>query len=183
MINDWLEINGKQMIQMAKTSETVKFKIYARKIIYAYLKILLIPKNNRNQNKDESYTNKYQNHVGCNYSYKLICFDGQFSKFFKSYLGKGAVDKFISSMVKESKYCSCVMKNYLDKEIPLTKEDDKILKDLKNVGLNCKRSIVLQNLKNYDGHLVMQELGKLNSKINVIFNGLEKYMITVLVIS
>ena len=183
MINDWLEINGKQMIQMTKTSETVKFKIYARKIIYAYLKILLIPENNRNQNKDESYTNKYQNHVGCSYNYKLICFDGQFSKFLKSYLGKGAVDKFISSMVKESKYCSCVMKIYLDKEIPLTKEDDKILKDLKNVGLNCKRSIVLQNLKNYDGHLVMQELGKFNSKINVIPNGLEKYMITVLVIS
>ena len=30
--------------------------------------------------------------------------------------------------------------------------------------------------KNYDSHLIMQELGKLNPKINVIPNGLEKYM-------
>ena len=32
------------------------------------------------------------------------------------------------------------------------------------------------NLKNYDSHLIMQELGKLSLKINVIPNGLEKYM-------
>ena len=32
------------------------------------------------------------------------------------------------------------------------------------------------NLKKYDLHLIMQELGKFNFKINVISNGLEKYM-------
>ena len=30
--------------------------------------------------------------------------------------------------------------------------------------------------KNYDSHLIEQELGKFNLKINVIPNGLEKYM-------
>ena len=30
--------------------------------------------------------------------------------------------------------------------------------------------------KNYDAHLIMQELGKFYLKINVIPNGLEKYM-------
>ena len=31
-------------------------------------------------------------------------------------------------------------------------------------------------LKNYDSHLIMQELGKFSCKISVIPNGLEKYM-------
>ena len=35
---------------------------------------------------------------------------------------------------------------------------------------------MFHNLKNYDTHLVMQELGKFNVKVNVIPNELDKYM-------
>ena len=35
---------------------------------------------------------------------------------------------------------------------------------------------MFHDLKNYDSHLIMQELGKFNLKINAIPNGLEKYM-------
>ena len=45
-----------------------------------------------------------------------------------------------------------------------------------DVKLNHKSSVVFHNLKNYDLHLIMQELGKFSLKINVIPNGLEKYM-------
>ena len=45
-----------------------------------------------------------------------------------------------------------------------------------NVKLNHKIPIVLQNLKHYGSHLIMQELGKFNFKINVIPNILERYM-------
>ena len=45
-----------------------------------------------------------------------------------------------------------------------------------NVKLNHKIPVLFHNLKNYDSHLIMQELGKFNLKINVIHNGLEKYM-------
>ena len=45
-----------------------------------------------------------------------------------------------------------------------------------NVKLNHKNSVVFHNLKNYDLHLIMQELGKFSLKISVIPNGLEKYM-------
>ena len=41
--------------------------------------------------------------------------------------------------------------------------------------LNPKIHIVFHNLKNYDLHLIMQELGKFNFNINVIPNRLEKY--------
>ena len=46
-----------------------------------------------------------------------------------------------------------------------------------NVQLNHKIPAVFHNLKNYDSHLIMQELGKFNLKINVTPNGFEKYVI------
>ena len=45
-----------------------------------------------------------------------------------------------------------------------------------NLKLNDKIPVVFHNVKNYDFHLVMQELGKSNLKINSIPNGLEKYL-------
>ena len=45
-----------------------------------------------------------------------------------------------------------------------------------NLKLNHKIPIVFHNLKNYDSHHIMPELGKFNLKINVIPNGLEKYI-------
>ena len=42
----------------------------------------------------------------------------------KSHLGQDAVHKFINSMVKGSKYCSCMMKNDFKKELLMNKEDD-----------------------------------------------------------
>ena len=48
-------------------------------------------------------------------------------------------------------------------------------KDCKiNLKSNHKILVVFQNLRNYDSHLIMQELGKFSLKINVIPNGLEK---------
>ena len=45
-----------------------------------------------------------------------------------------------------------------------------------NLKLNDKIPLVFHNLKNYDLYLIMQDLGKYNLKINVIPNGLGKYM-------
>ena len=45
------------------------------------------------------------------------------------------------------------------------------------VKLNRKIPVVFHNLKNYDTHFIMQELGKFNFEIDVIPNGLKKYMI------
>ena len=45
-----------------------------------------------------------------------------------------------------------------------------------NVKLNHNISAVFHNLKKDDSHLIMKELGKFDLKLNVIQNGLEKYM-------
>ena len=83
-----------------------------------------MPEDDRNKNPNESYSNKYQKHVACSYDYKLVYVDGNFSKSFKSYLGEGAVYNFISSMIKESKYCINVMKKNINKELVMTKKDN-----------------------------------------------------------
>ena len=45
-----------------------------------------------------------------------------------------------------------------------------------NIKLNKKIPVLFHNLENYDSHLIMQELGKFNLKINAIPYGLKKYM-------
>ena len=47
------------------------------------------------------------------------------SKPFKSYLGKNVFSNFISIMIEESKYCSDVMKKLFNKELLMTKKDNK----------------------------------------------------------
>ena len=78
-------------------------KIKSPFMIYAAVESILVPEDNRKQNPDESYSNKYHKHVACSYDYKLVCVDDKFSRSFKSYLGKEAAYNFINSMVEESK--------------------------------------------------------------------------------
>jgi hypothetical protein len=45
-----------------------------------------------------------------------------------------------------------------------------------NLRLTKKIPVVFHNLRGYDSHLIMEEIGKFNEKINVIANNMEKYM-------
>ena len=45
-----------------------------------------------------------------------------------------------------------------------------------NVTLTKRVPVIFHNLKGYDSHLIMQEIGKFDVKISVIPNELEKYM-------
>ena len=77
---------------------------------YADFESILVSENNGRQNTDASHKNNFQNHVGCSFGYKLLCVDDQFSRPYRSYLGQNTAHKFITNMVKESKYCSRMMK-------------------------------------------------------------------------
>ena len=59
---------------------------------------------------------KYQKLITCSYGYELLRVDDKFSKPFKTYLGKDAVQNFINNMT-ESKYCSEVMKKHCNKDL------------------------------------------------------------------
>ena len=97
-------------------------------MIYAGFESILVTEDNGKQNPEESYTNKYQKHVGCSYSYKLVRFDGNFNKTFKSYLGEDAFYNAINSMIKEIKYCNEVTRKHFNKKLVMTKEDDEDFK-------------------------------------------------------
>ena len=45
-----------------------------------------------------------------------------------------------------------------------------------NFRLTKKIIVIFHNLRGYDSHLIFCELNKFDVKINVITNGLEKYM-------
>ena len=67
-------------------------------------------------------------YLACKYGHKLICADDKISKHFKSYLSEDAVYNFINSMVKESKYCTNLMKKHFNKELVMTKKENKDFK-------------------------------------------------------
>ena len=86
-VNDYFQINVKQMIQIVKKDETFKLKRnksiqekILKFIIYVDFESILVPENDGKQNPDKSDTNKYQNTVGFSFTYKLACVDDQFSK-------------------------------------------------------------------------------------------------------
>ena len=59
---------------MPKKGENIKFKNFERKIIspfmiYPDFESARVPEDNEKQNPNESYTTKYQKHIGCSYGY------------------------------------------------------------------------------------------------------------------
>ena len=85
---------------MPQNVEYVKFKNYGRKIksqfmIYADFESILVPKNNENQNSNETYTNKHQKNVFTSDGYKLVCVDDTFNK---AYLCEDGIYSFINSI-------------------------------------------------------------------------------------
>ena len=80
------KINSKQTIKMPEKGEYVKFKSFERTVKLPFMIFADFSWDNRNQNPNEFYTNKYQKHVACSYGYKLVCVDDKSSNPFKPYL-------------------------------------------------------------------------------------------------
>ena len=110
-----------------------------------------MPEDNGKQNRNESCTNKYQKHT----------------------------QKDNDDFENSTKCCICI-KGYIDSDVIVISLKNiqvlhiEIVMLSSNVKLNQKISVVFQNLKN--SHLIIQEQGKFNLKINVIPNTLETYI-------
>ena len=112
-------------------------------MIYVDNESTLVPKHSKNQNSDDSYANKYQKHVACIYDYGLVCVDDTFGQRLKSYLGEDALYYFINTMIKQSEYCTNIMKKYFNQELLMTM---KILKTLLNLvfAIICTLIVILK---------------------------------------
>ena len=71
-----------------------------------------------------SYIEKYQDHVHCSFTYKVVCIDDEFSKNVVLYRGENAVLKFIKSIFKEYGYCRKVMKKHFNKNLVMSAEEN-----------------------------------------------------------
>ena len=162
--------------------------------------------------ENSSWTKKSQDHVPCGFGYKVVCVDDRFTKDAVVYRRKDCFNKLISAIFREYEYCRDVMKNYFNKNLIISMEEDEVfqlsnkcwicgklfdLMDEKvrdhcnvsgkfrgaahfscnaNFKISKKVPVVFHNLKGYHGHLIMKELSNFDVVIDVIPNGLEKYM-------
>ena len=77
------------------------------------------------RNSNISYTRKYQDHISCSFTYKVVCIDNKFSKNVVFYRGKNAVNKFIKSIFSEYNYCRRVVRKHFNKNLIISaKEED-----------------------------------------------------------
>ena len=85
---------------------------------------------------------------------------------------------------KNSTKCWICKKVYEEREVKV-KDHDHVTRKYQgsahqecnlNLILSKKIPVVFHNLQNYDSHLVFQEIGKYNFKINVTPKAKEKYM-------
>ena len=115
----------------------------------------------------------------------LVCIDDKFRKPFKTYLGEDAVYNFINSLIKESKYCSGVIKKHFNKELVMTKEDNENFKNSAKCWI-CDNGYIDNDVKVRDHcHITGQYRAsahrdcninlRLNQKIPVVFRNLKNY--------
>ena len=123
---DFLMINGKQNVELKKGF--ISFKNYSKQVpvsfkIYADFECILKSCDNGIGNKCFSYTKKYQDHVSCSFSCKVVCVDNKYSREIVLYRGKkNAVFRFISMILKEYGYCRKVMKKHFNKNLAMSVE-------------------------------------------------------------
>ena len=95
-------INGKQSAKLK--SGLIKFKNYSRQLpapfkIHADFECILKKVESDIVDDNSSYTKKYQDHIPCSFSYKVVCVDNKFSKKVVLYRGKDAVYRCIKSIL------------------------------------------------------------------------------------
>ena len=139
-------LNGKQAIKMRdKDNNKLKFKNSYKEIpvpfvIYSDFEAITEKLHGCQNNNVKSFTEEYQKHVDCSYAYR-------FSKPIKIYRGKNAVNKFMKAILRESKRCQNILKTLFKKE--------------QRKEISKKLPVVFHNLKGYDSHFIMQQIGEI----------------------
>ena len=118
-----LNINGKCIVKLR--SGSIKFKNYFKQLAVlfkVYVDLECIMKRVKNTDRGDTddnawYTEKYQKHIPCSFTYKVVCVEDKFSKPVALYKGKNAVNKFITTIFEEYKYCKKVMKKKFNKNL------------------------------------------------------------------
>ena len=127
-----LKINSKESVKLE--SGSIKFKNYFKQIAVPFKIFADIGCNSEkthinNKDKNTSYTERYQNHIPCSFPYKLVCTDDKFSKPVVLYKGTNATDKLIEAILEEYEYCKQIIREHFNKNLIMSKDDEKDVKD------------------------------------------------------
>ena len=68
-------------------------------------------------------TQKYQDHVPCSFTYKLICVDDKFTKPILVFRGENAAYRFTETILKDYEYGKKVMKKHFNKNLIVSEEE------------------------------------------------------------
>ena len=231
-----IQVNGVQAIKMpTKDNNILKFNNFHKQqhvpfVIYADFEAITEKIHGCQQEGKKSYTELYQKHTDCSFAYKVVCcYDDKYSKPIQLYRGENAVYKFMENMLNEVKWSKKVIKQYFNKPLRMSEENEQEFKkstachicdkkytaeDVRvrdhchitgvyrrsahrecNLKLKIKPEeikipVIFHNLRGYDSHFIMQQLGQIIKKhtyknkkgedkemnINAIPNNMEKYM-------
>ena len=141
-----LSINGVQSVKFE--SETINFKNYFKQIpvpfkIYADFECNL----ESAESYEGPYSKKYQDHIPCDFGYKLVCVDDKFSNSTFDFRGENAVYKFLKTILKEYEYCKKVMKKHFNKNLITTGEEEKFQSS--NTCWICEKLIDDEKVRDY----------------------------------
>ena len=118
-----LSINGAQSVRLEKG--TIEFKNYFKQIPVPFKIYTDFECNLKSVENYGGSWKKYQDHIPCSFAYKLVCVDDKFTKPIVVFRGENAASKFIEAILKEYEYCKKVMKKHFNKNLIMSKEEEK----------------------------------------------------------
>ena len=146
---------------------------------------------------DSSWSVKESNHVLCGFGYKVVCVDDRFSKDVVVYranemsganasdLGKDCVKKFIACILNEYEYCRHVRRDYFNKSLIMSAEEEEIFQNSCSFWI-CGKLFDLIDEKVRDhchisgkvrgaAHFSCNANFKISKKVPVVFHNLKGY--------
>ena len=141
-----LSINGKQSVKLEEGK--TKFETYFKQILVPFKIYADFACNLKKVKCNEgSYTEKYQDHIPCSFAYKIVCTDNKFTKPTIIYRGEDAAYEFIKAIFEEYEYCEKIMKEYFNKNLIITEEEEEDLFQKSNNCWICKNLLVMMKIK------------------------------------
>ena len=94
------------------------------------------------------YTERYQEHISCSFSHKLVCVDNKFSKPIVVSRGENADYKFIEAILKEYEYCIKIMKKPFNNNLIMTEKEEENFR-LSNKYWICEKLVEDEKVRDH----------------------------------
>ena len=155
---DCFLINGTQAIEMPAEGSKIYFKNHHKMlpvpfVIYADFEAITEKIATCQPSNQKSYTTTYQSHRACGFGYKVVChYDQSYSKPVEIYRGgkeegkEDVIERFIQKMFEEVRSCQSVMREYFNKPLKMTAENERNFQNSSSCYI-CGRKYTAEELK------------------------------------